>query len=64
MARHPEVPAGESGRAGLGGNRTPAPELIAATRNCLPSDHVESEIAEIGVAHNTVVHPSDPDFLR
>jgi len=43
----------------LGGNWTPAPGLIPATRYCLAGDHVESEIAEIGILHNTVVSPAD-----
>lgn len=47
----------------LGGNWTPAPGLIAATRYCLPGDHVESEIAEIGILHNSVVSPAGADVL-
>ncbi len=47
----------------LGGNWTPAPGLIPATRYCLPGDHIESEIVEIGVLHNTVVNPADADML-
>lgn len=39
----------------LGGNFTPAPGLIAATRYCLPGDVIESEIAEIGVLRNPVI---------
>ncbi len=39
----------------LGGNWTPAPGLVAATRYCLPGDVVESEIDAIGVLKNPVV---------
>ncbi len=45
----------------LGGNWTPAPGLIPASRYCLPGDHVESEIAEIGVLHNTVISSADAE---
>lgn len=39
----------------LGGNWTPAPGLVAATRYCLPGDTVESEIDAIGVLKNPIV---------
>jgi len=39
----------------LGGNWTPAPGLVAATRYCLPGDVVESEIDAIGVLKNPIV---------
>jgi 2-keto-4-pentenoate hydratase/2-oxohepta-3-ene-1,7-dioic acid hydratase in catechol pathway len=38
----------------LGGNWTPAPGLVAATRYCLPGDVVESEIDAIGVLKNPI----------
>ena len=38
----------------LGGNWTPAPGLVAATRYCQPGDVVESEIDAIGVLRNPI----------
>ena len=39
----------------LGGNWTPAPGLVAATRYCQPGDVVESEIDAIGILRNPIV---------
>jgi 2-keto-4-pentenoate hydratase/2-oxohepta-3-ene-1,7-dioic acid hydratase in catechol pathway len=51
------TPAGTAWSADkeLGGNWTPAPGLVAATRYCLPGDEVESEIDAIGVLRNPIV---------
>jgi 2-keto-4-pentenoate hydratase/2-oxohepta-3-ene-1,7-dioic acid hydratase in catechol pathway len=50
------TPAGTAWSADkeLGGNWTPAPGLVAATRYCLPGDQVESEIDAIGVLKNPI----------
>ena len=38
----------------LGGSLTPAPELVAASRYCLPGDLIEGEIEKIGVLRNPI----------
>jgi 2-keto-4-pentenoate hydratase/2-oxohepta-3-ene-1,7-dioic acid hydratase in catechol pathway len=40
--------------AELGGVWTPAPDLVPATRYCLPGDVIECEVERIGILRNTV----------